>query len=250
MIHQVDLGQDARLHTTIDASLQALDWASIRTSLHDNGFVQVSEVLDQEQCAQLRQAYEAPTRYRKTISMERYRFGMGEYKYFSYPLPELIIQLREQVYAQIAPVANQWMAELNLDTRFPPRHQEMKQRCHDAGQTKPTVLILKYGPGGFNTMHQDLYGEVFFPMQLVFMLDQVGPDYTGGEFVLTEQIPRAQTKANVLTPGRGDMLIFTTNFRPVKGSRGYYRVNMKHGVSPVHTGSRHSLGIIFHDAQR
>jgi hypothetical protein len=180
--------------------------------------------------------------------MERYRFGSGEYKYYKYPLPPIITDLRENVYPQISPVANKWMAELGIDKQFPATHQEMKELCHAAGQTKPTTLILKYGEGGFNTLHQDLYGEVYFPIQMVFMLDQINEDYTGGEFVITEQIPRAQSKANVLTPGMGDMILFTTNFRPVKGSKGYYRVNMKHGVSPLHSGQRHSLGIIFHDA--
>ncbi|HEX8023136.1 2OG-Fe(II) oxygenase, partial [Mucilaginibacter sp.] len=145
-------------------------------------------------------------------------------------------------------VANKWMQELGINKQFPDTHEEMKQLSHEAGQTKPTALILQYTEGGFNTLHQDLYGEVYFPIQMVFMLDQHNRDYTGGEFVITEQIPRAQSKANVLTPGMGDMVLFTTNFRPVKGSKGYYRVNMKHGVSPVHSGKRHSLGIIFHDA--
>jgi hypothetical protein len=229
--------------------INSLDWKAIRGELHDNGFVQVSGVLNAEECAVLREAYKDPGRYRKTIQMERYRFGRGEYKYFGYPLPDLISTLRSTVYEQIAPVANEWMSELQLDSRFPATLEEMIQRCQDAGQTKPTVLILRYETGGFNTLHQDLYGEVYFPLQMVFVLDQVDTDFTGGEFVLTEQIPRAQSKANVLRPHQGDMLIFTTNFRPVKGARGYYRVNMKHGVSPLRSGVRHSLGIIFHEAQ-
>lgn len=229
--------------------INTLDWNAIRSELHDNGFVQVPGVLSDVECTALREGYGEPGLFRKTIQMERYRFGKGEYKYFGYPLPDLISSLRERVYAQIVPVANEWMSELQLGTRFPATLVEMKQLCHDAGQTKPTILILRYETGGFNTMHQDLYGEVYFPMQMVFVLDQVDTDYTGGEFVLTEQIPRAQSKANVLRPHKGDMLIFTTNFRPVKGSRGYYRVNMKHGVSPLLSGVRHSLGIIFHDAQ-
>ena len=223
------------------------DWSAIRTTLHDAGFALIPKVLSRATCDHLINEYSADS-YRKTISMERYRFGKGEYKYFRYPLPEVITTLRESVYREIVPVANQWMQELNMDVRFPPHHEAMRSLCQQHGQEKPTVLILKYGENGFNTLHQDLYGDVWFPMQVVFMLDQVNEDYTGGEFVITEQIPRAQSKANVLTPGRGDMLIFATNFRPVKGSRGYYRVNMKHGVSPVHSGGRHSLGIIFHDA--
>ncbi|WP_225975192.1 2OG-Fe(II) oxygenase [Anseongella ginsenosidimutans] len=145
-------------------------------------------------------------------------------------------------------MANEWMEALNIDRRFPPVHAEFLEECHHKGQLKPTPLILKYGKGGFNTLHQDLYGEVYFPFQLVLFLDEYGKDYSGGEFVMTEQVPRAQSKAIVLKPGKGDMLVFTTNFRPVKGSRGYYRAAMKHGVSEVLSGERHTLGIIFHDA--
>jgi len=235
------------MEPSINERISGLDWSAIAPELHDHGFVVVKGVLTPEECGRLIKEYDADE-YRKTISMKRYRFGSGEYKYFKYPLPDIITDLRESVYARIAPVANSWMEELSINTRFPPMHAEMKEISHQARQTKPTVLILKYQQGGFNTLHQDLYGEVYFPMQIVFMLDQTGKDYEGGEFVITEQIPRAQSKANVLKPDLGDMIILTTNFRPVKGSRGFYRVNMKHGVSPLHSGNRHSLGIIFHDA--
>jgi len=224
-----------------------LDWTTINRELHNNGFVIVSNVLSAEACAALVKDYEQESAYRKTINMERYRFGLGEYKYYQYPLPQLIAELRSEVYPRIVPVANKWMEELNIPTRFPATHQEMLKLCHDNNQTKPTALILKYGKGGFNTLHQDLYGTIYFPMQMVFMLSQVNEDYTGGEFVITEQIPRAQSKANVLQPNKGDMIIFTTQFRPQKGTKGYYRVNVRHGVSPLHTGSRYSMGIIFHD---
>jgi hypothetical protein len=233
----------------IKEQLESKNWATITEELHQHGYTIVKNVLDKKTCEELITAYNAEDTYRKTISMERYRFGIGEYKYFQYPLPELITTIRETVYAKIAPVANAWMSALNIATRFPPTHREMKQLCHDHGQTHPTILILKYGKGGFNTLHQDLYGDIYFPMQLVLFLNEVNEDYTGGEFVLTEQIPRAQSKANVLQPVRGDMLLFTTNFRPVKGTKGYYRVNMKHGVSPLRSGNRHTLGIIFHDAR-
>lgn len=232
---------------TIATRLAAIDWKPITAQLHDKGFVIVREVLSKQECETLIAGYNADHTYRKTINMERYRFGLGEYKYFQYPLPGLITTIREQVYAAIAPVANQWMEVLNIDRQFPATHEAMRNLCREHGQQKPAVLILKYGKGGFNTLHQDLYGKIYFPMQLVLMLDQVDQDYTGGEFVITEQVPRAQTKANVLQPNRGDMLIFTTNFRPEKGTKGYYRVNMKHGVSPLHSGRRHSLGILFHD---
>lgn len=231
----------------IEARLAAKSWPAISRALHDKGFVIVREVLNKKECDALIAAYHADDVYRKTINMERYRFGRGEYKYFQYPLPGLITTLREKVYAEIAPVANQWMQELHIDKKFPATHRAMRELCRQHGQEKPTILILKYGEGGFNTLHQDLYGEIYFPMQMVFMLDQVDEDYTGGEFVITEQIPRAQSRANVLKPDRGDMILFTTNFRPAKGTKGYYRVNMKHGVSPLHSGRRHSLGIIFHD---
>lgn len=231
----------------IETRLAAKDWQAVSRELHNKGFVIVKDVLNKQECEALIAEYDAGNTYRKTINMQRYRFGQGEYKYFQYPLPALITTMREKVYTEIAPVANQWMQELNMDKQFPATHQGMKKLCQEHGQQKPTVLILKYGEGGFNTLHQDLYGEIYFPMQMVFMLDQVDQDYTGGEFVITEQIPRAQSKANVLKPDQGDMVIFTTNFRPVKGSKGYYRVNMKHGISPLHSGNRHSLGIIFHD---
>lgn len=216
--------------------------------MHRQGYTLIPDVLQPQECASLIAAYDADQTYRKTISMERYRFGQGTYKYFVYPLPVLINTIRETVYPYLAPIANQWMEALNNNTRFPATHAELKALCQSHHQIHPTVLILKYGAGGFNTLHQDLYGDIYFPMQLVLFLNEPGEDYTGGEFVLTEQIPRAQSKANVLQPRRGDMLLFTTSFRPVKGSRGYYRVNMKHGVSPVHSGQRHTLGIIFHDA--
>jgi hypothetical protein len=228
--------------------IQDKDWDSISNNLNDKGYAVIKDVLTKEECDKLIEDYNASDNYRKTVVMERYRFGIGEYKYFNYPLPEIITNIRETVYPHLAKVANLWMQVLNIDKIFPLKHEELKAECHAGGQTKPTVLILKYGEGGFNTLHQDLYGDIYFPMHLVLFLNEPGGDYTGGEFVLTEQIPRAQSKAIVLEPRRGDMLLFTTNFRPVKGSKGYYRVNMKHGVSALHTGERHTLGIIFHDA--
>jgi hypothetical protein len=233
---------------TIHQRITAINWPVVGRQLHDKGFVIVKNVLTVKECDYLVAGYNDENTYRKTVNMDRHRYGSGEYKYFQYPLPDTISELRESVYPYLAPVANQWMEELGPDKCFPPNHSEMLALCHQNGQTKPTALILKYAEGGFNAMHQDLYGDVYFPMQMVLVLDQADKDYTGGEFVITEQIPRAQSKANVLKPGQGDMLIFTTSFRPVKSTRGYYRVNMKHGVSPLHSGNRHSLGIIFHDA--
>jgi len=233
---------------SITERLAAKDWGRVATDMHEKGYALIGNVLDRKECEELIGSYDAGDAYRKTISMERYRFGLGEYKYFQYPLPDLITEIREMVYTHLAPVANRWMEVLNIDQRFPATHAAMKKLCRDHGQAKPTILILKYEKGGFNTLHQDLYGDIWFPMQAVLFLNEPEEEYTGGEFVLTEQIPRAQSKANVLRPRRGDMLLFTTSFRPVKGTKGYYRVNMKHGVSPLHSGHRHTLGIIFHDA--
>jgi hypothetical protein len=228
--------------------IEQLDWDNISSQLNDNGYALVSNVLIDTECHDLIDQYDSKELYRKTINMKRYRFGMGEYKYFNYPLPDVIQQLRENIYPHLAPMANNWMRVLNIDKQFPGTLSELLEQCHAGDQNRPTPLILKYGKGGYNTLHQDLYGEIFFPIQTVLFLNEPGKDYEGGEFVLIEQRPRAQSKAIVLKPGKGDMLIFTTNFRPVKGSKSYYRVNMKHGVSEVTAGSRHTLGIIFHDA--
>jgi len=233
---------------SITDRLNAKAWNVITEALAGNGFTLINGVLSDEECDELIADYNQDDAYRKVISMERYRFGLGEYKYFQYPLPPLITNIRQAVYEMIAPVANNWMQALNIQKVFPKTLEEFQRICHASGQTKPTILILKYGEGGFNTLHQDLYGDIYFPLQAVLFLSEPGEDYTGGEFVLTEQIPRAQSKVNVLTPKRGDMIIFTTAFRPVKGTKGFYRVNMKHGVSPLHSGSRYTLGIIFHDA--
>ena len=228
--------------------LEQADWSSVQSHVNERGFALVKSVLTEDDCRTLRGLYETSGVFRKTVNMERYRFGKGEYKYFSYPLHDTISEIRKTVYSHLVPLANEWMENLGSDTRYPPHHEVFIRQCHLHGQDKATVLILKYGTGGFNTLHQDLYGSIYFPFQIVLFLDEHGRDYEGGEFVLTEQIPRAQSKAMVVTPGLGDMLIFTTNFRPVKGSRGYYRVTVKHGVSAVHNGQRHTLGIIFHDA--
>lgn len=232
----------------IFSSIDQQDWADASLSLHEHGFVTVKNILPKDLCEELINAYDNHILYRKTVSMAQYRFGLGEYKYFRYPLPPVISILRETIYSKIVSVANVWMQELNINTNFPLAFDEMQQRCHKHGQTKSTVLILKYQTGGFNTLHQDLYGEIYFPIQMVIMLNQIDKDYTGGEFVITEQVPRAQSKANVIQPNQGDLLLFTTNFRPVEGNRGFYKVNMKHGVSPLKSGKRYSLGIIFHDA--
>jgi len=232
----------------ISEKISCIDWQSITEEMSKKGYALVLQFLPNQYCEELISKYDNSDLYRKTITMERHSFGLGEYKYFKYPLPDPIQTIRSATYPKLAPVANTWMKALNIETEFPDQFDEFQRLCHDNNQTKPTVLILKYGKGGYNTLHQDLYGDIFFPIQLVLFLNEPDNDYTGGEFVLTQQIPRAQSKAIVLRPSKGDMLILTTNFRPVKGSKGYYRVQMKHGISEVHNGDRHTLGIIFHDA--
>lgn len=233
---------------TITLQSSKVKWDQVEESLHNKGYALVPDFLEPDMCDALKELYDQKEGYRKTVVMERYRFGLGEYKYFDYPLPGPIQELREELYPHLVPVANLWMKSLNIKRVFPQTHQELIDQCKEQNQLKPTPLILKYGKGGFNTLHQDLYGEVYFPLQAVLFLSDPNTDYQGGEFVMTQQTPRAQSKAIVLRPKKGDMVLFTTNFRPVKGTKGYYRVNMKHGVSELHRGERYTLGIIFHDA--
>ena len=228
--------------------IDLLDWDRITEDMNSKGYVVAANILTGEECGTLVGQYNDTALYRKTIIMEHHAYGLGEYKYFQYPLPGVVQQLRENVYPKLAPIANGWMNALNIDKQFPANLPALIELCHAHSQLRPTPLILKYNAGGYNALHQDLYGEVYFPMQAVLFLNEPGKDYEGGEFVLVEQRPRAQSKAIVLKPHKGDMLIFTTNFRPVKGSKGYYRVNMKHAVSELTEGKRHTLGIIFHDA--
>ncbi|MFP8892309.1 2OG-Fe(II) oxygenase [Chryseobacterium sp. EZn1] len=229
-------------------TIKNIDWESLTETMHQNGYAIIDNLLSENECEKLKLDYDHPAFYRKTVVMARHRFGLGEYKYFNYPLPEIIQTIRKTIYPYLAPVANAWFKALQIDIQFPSDHQEFLDQCHLNGQQKATALILKYGKGGFNTLHQDLYGDIYFPIQIVLMLSEPGKDFTGGEFVLTQQIPRAQSKAIVLQPQKGDVLIFTTQFKPEKGTKGYYRVNMKHGVSEVKDGNRYALGIIFHDA--
>lgn len=225
-----------------------MNWTSVVDSLNTNGYAIVPSVLSAEECSHLSGLYEDDYLYRNIINMQRYRFGQGEYKYFNYPLPPTIQSLRELFYPPLAKVANDWMQRLGTELEFPSSHRELIKRCWQNQQNRPTPLILRYESGGFNTLHQDLYGEIYFPFQVVFVLSRKGRDHEGGEFVLTEQVPRAQSKVRVLHPGQGDAVIFTTNFRPIPGAKGYYKAKMKHGVSEITTGTRYSLGIIFHDA--
>lgn len=230
------------------SAISSWNWDFITSEINNQGFSLVSNVLTTNQCNFLNGLYDNTALYRKKVVMERHRFGLGEYKYFAYPLPQLLQSIRENIYPYLAPIANSWMNALRTNIKYPNTLKELHALCEEKDQTKPTVLILQYKKGGFNTLHQDLYGEVYFPIQMVLFLSDYGKDYSGGEFVLTEQTPRAQSKAIVLKPQKGDVLLFATNFRPKKGSRGYYRATMKHGVSEVQRGNRATLGIIFHDA--
>jgi hypothetical protein len=224
------------------------DWSLVVQALDHRGFAIVRNILTADQCLELICTYDDDQAIRKTINMRHYRFGDGEYKYLKYPLPPIVQSLRENLYQHLHQVANKWMVLLQSDTRYPADHGRFINTCRDHQQLKPTPLILRYGQDGHNTLHQDMYGEIFFPLQVVVMLSQVALDYTGGSFVLTQQVPRAQSTVSVEQPDRGDAIIFTTNFRPIKGTRGYYRATMKHGVSHVKSGTRYTLGIIFHDA--
>ncbi len=232
----------------LNSAIRQIDWQSVSSSLHEKGYALIPEFLMPDMCQNLINRYENIDEYRKTVEMKRYRFGLGEYKYWNYPQPDVVQCLREGLYPHLVPVANAWMRSLNIDRVFPSLLPSLKAQCDEAGQSKPTPLILKYPQGGFNTLHQDLYGDIYFPLQAAIVLNQRGDDYTGGEFVLTRQVPRAQSQAIVLTPEQGDMIIFTTNFKPEKGVKGYYRVTMKHGISEVLSGERFAMGIIFHDA--
>lgn len=229
-------------------NLEFIDWNSALSALNAKGFAQLAGILSESECQALTDLYDNPHYFRKTIQMERYRFGSGEYKYFHHPLPDTIQHLRSYLYEKLQPLAGQWNEVLKLRQHYPPLHAEFLAHCAAHGQTLATPLILRYGIGGFNTLHQDLYGSVYFPFQAVIFLNQSGRDFTGGEFVITEQIPRAQSKASVFSPTQGSLLLFTTHSRPKSGARGYYRAQLNHGVSTVHTGQRHTLGIIFHDA--
>ena len=227
-----------------------LDWKALGPSLTDRGFAVTAPILSPAECAALVALYNDAHRFRSHVIMERYRFGVGDYKYFANPLPELVADLRTATYPHLAKVANQWAEMLGEKGRpYPMDHEAFLRICHKAGQTKPTPLMLHYEAGGYNCLPQDLYGDVSFPMQMVFMLGQQGRNWEGGEFILVEQQPRAQSKAEVVQANQGQAIIFTTRYRPVKGARGYNRVNLRHGTSRVHSGTRFTLGIIFHDAK-
>lgn len=225
-----------------------LDWPTYQNTLSETGFALLPSLLSSSECQEVANLFDEASLYRKAIVMQNHGYGSGEYKYFNYPLPPVVDALRHELFTNIASVANNWNEKLGISLRYPNELNEWLATCHTAGQTRPTPLILKYGAGDWNAMHQDMYGELYFPFQAVLFLNQPDQDYVGGEFVLLEQRPRMESKPIVLRPEQGQILIFTTKFRPVKGSRGYYRVTMRHGVSEVKHGTRVNLGLIFHDA--
>jgi uncharacterized protein len=231
-----------------DGRVAALDWSSLASQLDAQGWAVLPKLVDEADCNATAALYGDGTRFRSHVIMARHGFGRGEYRYFSYPLPPLVQGLRDALYPRLAPLANRWHERMGLAARFPAEHRAFIERCHEAEQTRPTPLLLQYGPGDYNCLHQDLYGEHVFPLQAAVLLSEPGAQFEGGEFVITEQRPRMQTRAAVVPLCKGDAVLFAVNSRPVKGSRGDFRVHLRHGVSLVRSGQRHTLGVIFHDA--
>jgi hypothetical protein len=223
-------------------------WTRIAAELDEQGWTVLPGLMAQPQCDAMAALYDRDEAFRSTVVMARHGFGRGEYRYFSYPLPQPVTALRTALYPRLAPIANRWHERMGLETRFPDTHADFIARCHAAGQTRPTPLLLRYGPGDYNCLHQDLYGAEVFPLQVAVLLSAPNADFTGGEFVLTEQRPRMQSRPMVVPLAKGDGLVFAVSQRPMKGTRGDYRVTMRHGVSKLISGQRHTLGIIFHDA--
>jgi uncharacterized protein len=229
--------------------IEELDWQRISQELDAQGCAILEGILNREECRVLSELYLKDGRFRSRVVMGRHGFGRGEYKYFSYPLPAIVEGLRTVIYPRLAPIANRWNTAMGTDVRYPETHVDFIQRCHDAGQVRPTPLLLQYGEGDYNCLHQDLYGEHVFPIQVAVLLSEPGEEFMGGEFVLTEQRPRMQSRPEVVPLRRGDAVAFAVHHRPVQGTRGTYWVNLRHGVSRLRSGHRHTLGIIFHDAQ-
>ncbi|HSE91233.1 MAG TPA: 2OG-Fe(II) oxygenase [Candidatus Binatia bacterium] len=238
------------MRTTEPFAEQEIDWEQARSQLDERGFAIVPGVLTEQTCDEISAFYSDDHRFRTRIEMSRYSFGQGEYKYFKYPLPLIVQRLRSSIYPRLAPLANEWLGRLgNRNPSYPEKLSDFIEQCRRAGQKRATPLLLRYGPGDFNCLHQDLYGAIVFPFQITFFLSQPGRDFDGGEFVLVEQRPRKQSRVEVLSPNRGDGVIFSVQHRPVLGAHGYYRANLRHGVSTIHSGERYTLGVIFHDAK-
>ena len=245
--------RDRNLDTVVSAGnsaagLRAVDWQQVAQNLDARGSAMIEHLITPAECDALSALYSVENVFRSRVIMERHGFGRGEYKYFRYPLPAIVAKLRTGIYPHLVPIANRWSAALRLDTRFPDTHAEFISRCHMAGQIRPTPLLLRYGPEDYNCLHQDLYGEHVFPLQVAILLSEPERDFTGGEFVITEQRPRMQSRPEVVPLRQGDAVVFAVHHRPVSGPRGVYRVNLRHGVSRVRAGNRHTAGIIFHDA--
>jgi hypothetical protein len=232
----------------IDTRVDTVDWASVSTHLDDYGWAMLRNLLTADECQAIAALYDDDRRFRSHVVMARHGFGRGEYKYFTYPLPAMVADLRTAMYPRLAPVANRWNESMGIDVRYPDAHAEFIKRCHQAGQTRSTPLLLQYTEGDFNALHQDLYGEHVFPLQMTILLSEPEKDFTGGEFLLTEQRPRMQSRAEVVPLRQGDGVVFAVHNRPVQGTRGTYRVNMRHGVSRLRSGHRHTVGVIFHGA--
>jgi hypothetical protein len=237
------------LANSLESRIDATDWSAFEATLTRDGYAILNDVLTPEQCMGVADLFPQDEQFRSRIVMERYAFGRGEYKYFSYPLPDLVSRLRQALYPHLAPIANRWHAAMRIEERFPTSHDEFRQICHDAGQQRPTPLLLRYRKNDYCCLHQDLYGEHVFPLQVVFLLDEPERDFVGGELLLTENDPKRPGRAEVVPLRRGDAVVFAVNHRPVRSSRGFYRANLRHGVSKLHSGQRHTLGIIFHDAK-
>jgi hypothetical protein len=233
----------------VEARLQEVDWSAVARDLGERGWATTPPLLTAEECAELVALYPDDARFRSRVDMARFRFGEGEYKYFAAPLPPLVADLREHAYPPLATIAGQWQVALGRDTRYPPTLDGFRAQCARRGQRKPTPLLLRYEAGGYNCLHQDIYGEIAFPLQMTCLLSRPGDDFTGGEFLLVEQRPRAQSRGEVVPLTQGQIVIFTTRERPARGARGVYRVALRHGVSRVTSGLRYTLGVIFHDAK-
>jgi hypothetical protein len=236
------------LETGRNRRVETYAWTDVEADLDAHGCAVLRGLLDADECTGIASSYSDASMFRSRVVMARHGFGRGEYQYFAYPLPELIAELRQSLYSKLVPVANRWHDAMKIPARFPDSHAAFLERCHAAGQTRPTPLLLEYGAGDFNALHQDVYGDLVFPLQVATLLSEPARDFTGGEFVITEQRPRMQSRAEVVPLTRGDAVVFAVRHRPVTGARGVYRVNLRHGVSRVRSGSRYTLGIIFHDA--
>lgn len=246
-IMETDLAVSDAAHVV--SRVASFDWHTLANDLNESGKALMKEVLTSGECEALASLYSRVEHFRSRVVMARHGFGRGEYQYFRYPLPNLLQELRTALYERLAPIANQWNHAMGIDTRYPDTHADFIVRCHKAGQVRPTPLLLQYRPGDYNCLHQDLYGEHVFPIQVAFLLTEPERDFTGGEFVLTEQRPRMQSRPEVVPLSQGDAVAFAVHHRPVKGTRGFYRVNMRHGVSRLRSGRRYTVGIIFHDAK-